>query len=256
MPKQLDQLPTDPTSLARRLAALERQVTEMRGARRMGAATVGDLKLYAADGVTLLAELGPTDDSGGGLKTYGPLGIDEIPVVASLSAGELSFGPAVPKVSDVLARLSYDVLPDAGTNLQLSSGSLKETDWAAIFDLGSVAGSSVPTAQISGFREVDGVGESGSCNLDVAGVFTSLNWAFGSTTITPSAAGTPTSATVTGLGLQGSAFYAQVTAATQVPGSQVTGVGATNVTSNGLTLWVTRTSTTATVLHWMVVGAL
>lgn len=254
MPKQLDQLPTDPTSLARRLAALERQVTEMRAARRMGAATVGDLKLYAADGVTLLAELGPTDDGGGGLKTYGPLGIDEIPVVASLSAGELSFGPAVPHVSDVLSRLSYDVLPDAGTTLQLSSGSLKETDWAAVFDLGSVAGGSVPTAQISGFREVDGVGESGACNLDMDGVFTTSNWAMGTVTITPSAANTPTSSVISGLSLRGSTFYAFATPQTAAPGSNVTGVGTTAVTASGLTVWVTRTNTTATVINWMVIG--
>ncbi|MGR3870993.1 hypothetical protein ACUXZZ_20665 [Streptomyces graminifolii] len=255
MPKQLDQLPADATSLARDVAALKRQMNELRAARRMSRASIGTLKLYAADGVTLLAEIGPVDDGGGGLKTYGDLGVDEIPVVATLGSGELNFKPSVPQVSDVPARLSYDVLTDAGTDLQLSSGSLKETDFAAILNLGSVAAAGVPTAQISGYREVDGVGEFGYCNLGVDGVLTSLNWAFGSTTITPSAAGTPTSATVTGLGLRGSAFYAQVSAATQVPGSQVTGVGATNVTSNGLTLWVTRTNTTATVLHWMVVGA-
>ena len=36
MPKQLDQMPTDPTTLARRVRALEQQMTELRAARRMG----------------------------------------------------------------------------------------------------------------------------------------------------------------------------------------------------------------------------
>lgn len=254
MPKQLDQLPSDPTTLARKIAALERQVTELRAARRMGSASIGTLKIYAADGVTLLSEIGPTDDGGGGVKTYGDLGLDEIPVVATLSSGELNFGPAVPQVSDVLARLSYDVLPETGTDLQLSSGSIKETDWAALVDLNSSAGAGVPYVLISGFREVDGSGESGACNMDLDGVFTSSNWAYGTVTITPSAANTPTSSVVSGLALRGSTFYAFAAAQTAAPGSNVTGVGTTAVTSSGLTVWVTRTNTTATVVNWMVIG--
>ncbi|MFJ9628102.1 hypothetical protein ACIRU8_10460 [Streptomyces sp. NPDC101175] len=254
MPKQLDQLPADVTSLAREVAALKRQMTELRAARRMRSATVGDLKLYAADGTTLLAELGPTDDGGGGLETYGNLGINEIPVVATLTSGELNFGPAVPQVSDVLARLSYDVLPDTGTDLQLSSGSIKETDWAGILDLSSSAGGSVPYLQLSGFREVDGTGDSGPCNFDMDGVFTTTNWAMGTVTITPSAANTPTSSVVSGLSLRGSTFYAFAAAQTAAPGSNVTGVGTTAVTASGLTVWVTRTNTTATVVNWMVIG--
>jgi hypothetical protein len=34
----------------------------------------------------------------------------------------------------------------------------------------------------------------------------------------------------------------------------VTGVGVTAITSTGLTVWVTRTNTTATVINWMVIG--
>lgn len=254
MPKQLDQLPSDATSLARRLGSVERELKELRAARRMSSASVGTLKLYAADGVTLLAEIGPTDDGGGGVKTYGDLGLDEIPVVATLGSGELNFRPAVSQVSDVPARLSYDVLPETGTDLQLSSGSIKETDWAAIVDLNSSAGGSVPYVLISGFREVDGSGESGACNVDLDGVFTSSNWAYGTVTITPSAANTPTSSVVSGLALRGSTFYAFATAQTAAPGSNVTGVGTTAVTASGLTVWVTRTNTTATVINWMVIG--
>lgn len=253
MPKQLEQLPADATSLAREVAALKRQMNELRAARRMSSASIGTLRLYAADGVTLLAEIGPVDDGGGGLKTYGNLGVDEIPVVATLGSGELNFKPSVPQVSDVPARLSYDVLPGTGTDLQLSSGSIRETDWAAVVDLTSSVGS-VPYLLISGFREVDGVGEAGACNVDMDGVFTSTNWAYGTVTITPSAANVPTSSVVSGLSLRGSTFYAFAAAQTAAPGSNVTGVGTTAVTASGLTVWVTRTNTTATVINWMVIG--
>ncbi|MFD0429415.1 hypothetical protein ACFQ60_22320 [Streptomyces zhihengii] len=60
---------------------------------------------------------------------------------------------------------------------------------------------------------------------------------------------------MTGLNVRGSTFRAYVTAATAVPGGAgVTGVGATNVTSGGFTLWVTRANTTPTALYWMVIG--
>jgi hypothetical protein len=254
MPSQLDQLPADSTAIMRRLADLERQVKELRAARRMGSASVGTLRIYSDDGQTLLAVLGPTDDGGGGLQTYGDLGLDEIPIIATLTSGELNFRPAVPQISDVPARLSYDTIPETGNDLQLSSGSIKETDWAAILDLNSVAGGGVPTALIAGFREIDGSGEAGACNLDLDGVFTSSNWAMGTVTITPSAANTPTSSVVSGLSLRGSTFYAFATAQTAAPGSNVTGVGTTAVTASGLTVWVTRTNTTATVVNWMVIG--
>jgi len=253
MPKQLDQLPSDPATLARKVAALERQMTELRAARRMGSATVGRLRIYTDDGQTLLAELGPTGDLGGGLTTYGNLGIDEIPVTASLTSGELNFQPAEAQVADVPARVSYDTIPDSGSDLQFSSGSIKETDWAALLNLSSTLGGRA-SIQASGFRELDGVGESGACDMDVSGILTAANWAYGTVSITPSAANTPTSQVVSGLDLQGSTFYAFAAAQTAAPGTNVTGVGTTAVTKNGLTVWVTRTNTTATVINWMVIG--
>ncbi len=253
MPKQLDQLPTDPTTLARRVRALEQQMTELRAARRMGSATVGRLRIYRDDGQTLLAELGPTGDLGGGLTTYGNLGIDEIPVSASLTSGELNFQPVESQVADVPARVSYDTIPDSGSDLQLSSGSTKETDWAAVMDLNSATGGRA-TALFNGFRELDGAGESGPCDLDLTGILTAASLNYGTVTITPSAANTPTSQVVSGLDLQGSTFFAFATPQTAAPGSNVTGVGTTAVTKNGLTVWVTRTNTTATVINWQVIG--
>lgn len=253
MPKQLDQLPSDPTSLARRVRDLERQMKELRAARRMGSASVGRLRIYTEDGQTLLAELGPTDDLGGGLTTYGNLGVDEIPISASLTSGELNFQPTQPQIADVKARVSYDTIPEGGSTLQFSSGSVKETDWAAVMDLSSVF-SGRAAVLLNGFRELDGVGESGPCDLDLTGILTAASWAYGTVTITPSAANTPTSQVVSGLDLQGSTFFAFATPQTAAPGSNVTGVGTTAVTKNGLTVWVTRTNTTATVINWQVIG--
>lgn len=254
MPRQVEQLPTDATSLARKVAALERQMTELRGARRMGTATVGRLRIYSSDGQTLLAELGPTDDGGGGLTTYGNLGGgEEIPVVASLTSGELNFQPSQSHISDVPARVSYDTIPESGSDLQFSSGSIKETDWAAVLDLNSSAGGRA-SVLLNGYRELDGSGESGPCDLDVPGIFTAASWAYGTVSITPSAPNTPTSQVVSGLDLQGSTFLAFAAPQTAAPGTNVTGVGTTAVTAGGLTVWVSRTNTTATVINWQVIG--
>ncbi|MFF7982273.1 hypothetical protein ACFZDK_24615 [Streptomyces sp. NPDC007901] len=254
MPKQVDQLPPDATALARRVAALERQIKELRAARRMSSATVGSLKIYSDDGQTLIAELGLMDDGGGGVWTRGTQD-DGTPVTASLASGQLRFRPADDSAAAEFGGAYYSAIPGLASDLTLTSGAIEASDWQVLMDLSSVSGGDLPTVLLSGFRTVAGVGESGACNMDIAGILTFANIAYGSTTITPSAANTPTSAAVTGLGLSGTTFYAQVTASTSVPGSQVTGVSATSVSSNGMTLWVTRTNTTATVVHWLVIGS-
>lgn len=75
----------------------------------------------------------------------------------------------------------------------------------------------------------------------------------GHTTITP-VANTPTSVTVTGLNVAGTNFFGLATANTTVPGSFVLGTSVTNVSSSGLTLWIYRTSATATTVEWLVIG--
>jgi hypothetical protein len=95
----------------------------------------------------------------------------------------------------------------------------------------------------------------GPCNLDVSGVLSAGSLAFGQVSITPSAANAPTSINVTGLSVQGATFLGYAVASTAAPGSQVTGASATSVTSTGLTVWVTRTNTTATFVNWWVVGS-
>jgi len=256
MPRQLDQLPADATSLARRVQDLERQVRELRAARRMTAASIGTLRVYADDGTTLLAEIGPSGDGGGGggLSTWGLTEVDEFPVVARLSSGQLIFQSVDADVTAVPAYAAYTAFPGVGCDLALSSGSVKATDWAAVMDPTSYADGGRPTVLVAGTRTVGGVGESGPCDMNVAGILTAGSFAFGQVSITPSAANTPTSVNVTGLSLQGSTFLGYASAATTVPGTQVTGVGATSPSSTGLTVWTTRTNTTATLVNWWVFG--
>ncbi|MFK0279557.1 beta strand repeat-containing protein [Streptomyces sp. NPDC090499] len=77
----------------------------------------------------------------------------------------------------------------------------------------------------------------------------------GRVTITPSAANTPTSVTVTGLGLTGSSPRAVATPSTTVPGTAVTGVGCTNVSTDSVTIWVTRTNTTSVGVDYIVMAS-
>ena len=252
MTKQLDQLPPDATALARKVAAHERQMKELRAARRMGTASVGRLRLYSSDGKTVLAELGPTD-GGGGLWTRGAQD-DGTPVKASLSNGEVRFEPLDKNGAEVPGTITYQAIPGLATDLILTPGGIEDSDWQPIVDIGGVANGEVPNVLVSGFRTVDGSGEFGPCNMDVSGVLTFANIAYGSVSITPSAANTPTSAVISGLGLQGSAFYAQVSANTSAPGTSVTGVSFNNLSASGLTVWLTRANTTTTGVNWMVIG--
>lgn len=59
MPTPGDQLPTDPQSMARRLAALEREVSELRAARRLEQATVGAGGVRIINGGRLAMDTAP-----------------------------------------------------------------------------------------------------------------------------------------------------------------------------------------------------
>lgn len=247
MPRQLDQLPSDTGTLARKVKALEDQVRELRGARRMTAASVGTLRVYSDDGETLLAELGPESDGdgGGGLWTRGLQ--DPINFSAYLSSGVLQFRPVENDLVAVPAGITYDSDAFQYTDLTLTSGSVKASHHRALMILESTFEGGYPYVYIQGENSTQ-------ANMDILGVLTSSNIAFGQVSITPSAANVPTSVNVTGLNMKGSTFYGFATAATTVPGSAVTGVGATSVTASGLTVWATRSNTTATIVNWMVMG--
>jgi len=269
MPRQIDQLPTDATSMARRLAALEREVKELRASRRLGSATAGLIRtatdgarveisqatqaidVYAEDGTTLLAELGPeSNGGGGGLWTRGlqaPYNMS-----AYLSSGELSFRPVQNGLVAVPAGVTYDTDSTQYADLILSSGALAQTDKPARILLETVFAGSDPYVYVTG-------AQSNQCNMDVNGVLTSLNMAYGTVTITPSAANTPTSSNVTGLNVKGATFFAFTSPVTSRPGSTgtpdgVTGTSANGISSTGLTVWLNRQNTTATSVNWMVIG--
>ncbi|MEU3260934.1 hypothetical protein ABZ694_24630 [Streptomyces albidoflavus] len=98
-------------------------------------------------------------------------------------------------------------------------------------------------------------------NTNIAGTLSAGNIATGTVTITPSAAHTPTSASVN-FNVTGSTVRAYATAQTTVPGvrtpagaSGVTGVGVSSITNNSMLVWVNRENTVATNIHWMVIGS-
>jgi hypothetical protein len=244
MPRQIDQLPPDSSTLAKKVKALEDQVRELRAARRMTAASVGTLRVYADDGTTLLAELGPdAGNGGGGLWTRGLQ--DPINMSGYLSSGQLQFRPVENGQVATPASIYYDSDAFQYSDLILTSGAVNPSDHQALLILESL---------FDGTAHASIQGENSSpCTFDVLGILTAANIAYGTINITP-VANTPTSFTINGLNLMGTTFTAFATPQTTVPGTQVTGVGVTSVSATGLTVWLTRTNNTSTGISWMVMG--
>ncbi|MFJ5176726.1 hypothetical protein ACIP68_23175 [Streptomyces griseoviridis] len=253
MPTAADQLPSDPTTLARRLAALEREVRELRASRRAAHTTVSTGSIRAVrPGATvpvpdavMAPDLG--DGSGlGGFQTNSPDGA----LYARLQAGGLTFGAT--GVTQV-APSGITAKAGAGGSLDIQSGMLGGSSQAHIL----MASGDSPLSPGNGAPMIslmwDGAGTADMI-VDVSGILLPRNIVWGSVTITPSAANTPASATIGGLTVRGSSFTAQVTPAVNNPGTVVTGCGATNVTSSGLTVWMTRTTIAATTLYWEIKG--
>ncbi|MGW6021277.1 hypothetical protein [Streptomyces sp. NPDC055099] len=92
-----------------------------------------------------------------------------------------------------------------------------------------------------------------AASIRAAGVLRSDNVSLGTAAINP-VANKPTSITLSGGSIKGKTFRAFVTPVTAVPGKTVVGVGVTAVSSSGLTIWVHRTNTTQTLVHWMIIG--
>jgi hypothetical protein len=90
----------------------------------------------------------------------------------------------------------------------------------------------------------------------VAGMLTAGNIARGRAVVTTTAANTATSVQVTGLNLTGTAFRVVATGATATAGTTLLGIGVTNRTATGFTVWVTRSNTTSTVTNvdWIVIA--
>ena len=74
------------------------------------------------------------------------------------------------------------------------------------------------------------------------------------TTITP-VANTPTSKTLSGLGMDNSTYYPQVTPESTVVGSEVKGVAATEADNTSVKVWIYRTNTSNTNLFILMPNA-
>lgn len=77
---------------------------------------------------------------------------------------------------------------------------------------------------------------------------------FGSVTITPSAANTPTKAHITFPEPFSNTPVVVVSPHTTVPGTSVTGCGAYGESADGCDIYLTRNNTTATVVRWVAVS--
>lgn len=171
---------------------------------------------------------------------------DPINMSGYLSSGQLQFRPVEDGQVAVPAAITYDSDAFQYTDLILTSGNVAPTAHRAVVTLESTFEGGSPYVYVQA--------ENGNqCNLDVLGVFTASNIAYGTVNITP-VANTPTSLGISGLNLKGSTFTAFVTAQTSAPGTQVTGIGVNNVSATGLTVWLTRANTTSTGISWMVVA--
>ena len=76
----------------------------------------------------------------------------------------------------------------------------------------------------------------------------------GDVTISPTAANTPTSATVNFANAFSTVPHVVATPYTTLPGTKVLGVGISTVTVNGFDLYLTRTNTDSTKVHWAAIG--
>ncbi|WP_367575272.1 hypothetical protein [Streptomyces griseoaurantiacus] len=167
---------------------------------------------------------------------------------ARLQSGEMTFGSTT--VDQVLPTGIRGTAQ--GGTLDIMSGLISGGSQAHII----LASGDSPVASGDGapaiVMEWDGAGTADMV-VDVSGVLMPRNFAWGKVSITP-VANTPTPMTVTGLNVRGSNFTGFATVQSTVPGTVVTGVGVTAVSKTSITVWVTRTNTTATTVAWEVRG--
>lgn len=89
----------------------------------------------------------------------------------------------------------------------------------------------------------------------VLGVLTAGNMAWGRVAITPAAANTPASVTVSGLGLAGTVARAQATASSTVPGTRITEVSCSGQTPDSVTIWLTATDTAQRFVDYLMIAS-
>ncbi|MFB7445998.1 hypothetical protein ACFC01_48430 [Streptomyces mirabilis] len=165
-----------------------------------------------------------------------------------LESGELTFGS--PNVAQVVPTgISGKA---SGGTLDIQSGMISGGSQAHVILASGDSPLSPGDGSPSISLEWDGSGTADMV-VDISGVLSPRNFAWGKVTITP-VANTPTSVTITGLNVRGNTFFGYATPSTTVPGTQVTGVGITSVSRTSATVWITRTNSTATTVYWLVIG--
>lgn len=122
-----------------------------------------------------------------------------------------------------------------------------DLDGTQVWKAGPIEGRIVP----EGTARFPFVYLNGTTHVD--GVFTRANSITGRVDITPSAPDTPTPLTITGLGLAAGEPRAFVAAISTVPGTSMKGVSVSNVTTNSLTIWLTRANTATTSVYYHVI---
>lgn len=160
----------------------------------------------------------------------------------------------------IMPRARVNIQPitgDANSTLFAQSGPGQTGNLLSLYN--STAGAYRMQVDLAGNTTVAGAINAGTANI--TGTLSAGNIATGTVTITPSAAHTPTSASVN-FNVTGSTVRAYATAQTTVPGVRtpagafgVTGVGVSSITNNSMLVWVNRENTTATNIHWMVIGS-
>ncbi|MFE1949933.1 hypothetical protein ACFW9D_05625 [Streptomyces sp. NPDC059524] len=160
--------------------------------------------------------------------------------------------------------------PTKTTNLNVVANAVQTTNGrlsvAAAANQGTALYAEAPSAHTGNLLRLnhggtDRVTVDAQGNTTITGKLTAGNMATGSVSITPSAANTPTSMTVTYAALAGTTFRGYATANTTVPGVRaptgnagVTGVGVSSVTSTSMLVWLNRENTTATTVNWQVIA--
>ncbi|MFB6665963.1 hypothetical protein [Streptomyces parvus] len=193
---------------------------------------------------TLLAEIAPTDSYGRSkFVTYKAVSGTEF--YSALNAAALTFGITGATDPSQEGRVSFsDLGGGAGIPYELSFSSGNKAGVApSLVSMYSASAAAAEDSQIV-------------LNADKAsalGILEAGNIKSGTVTVSPTP-DVPTSVTVTGLGLSGTTARVFLTAVTTDPYTRVRGVSVSGVTTSQFTVWLTRTTSTATNIYWIAIG--
>lgn len=160
------------------------------------------------------------------------------------------------KNGSILDLYAEKLLADSITALELLCGPVTTYGPITVNEAPNKKGSAIVTAQTFFGRMGQSLSFSGGASGRYDGS-TALSVHLpivrtGSETITPTAENVPTPQKVELKGFPGTPCIF-VSASSTEPGRRVTGVSFSDVSESGFTIWVTRTNTTPTAVHWMAV---